>query len=149
MHRWTPPVRPRRRSRWTSEKRLAAKGVKYRYSGVDPGRGRDGQSTVVSRTAGSSELQVRTFGGWPHLTMPALTRAVMETALCGKRVLASWAKKFANKFVDSGRLTGERVLNSPVCNQFHGLPWVVPRPFRRIILATLRYGALVSATAHQ
>ena len=63
MHRWTPPVRPRRRSRWTSEKRLAAKGVKYRYSGVDPGRGRDGQSTRVSRTAGSSELQLRTFGG--------------------------------------------------------------------------------------
>ena len=51
-------MRPRRRSRWTSEKRLAAKGVKYRYSGVDPGRGRDGQSTRVSRTAGSSALQL-------------------------------------------------------------------------------------------
>ena len=66
MHRWTPPVRPRRRSRWTSEKRFAANGVKYRYSGVDPGRGRDGQSTRVSCTAGSSALQLRTFGGWPH-----------------------------------------------------------------------------------
>ena len=82
MHRWTPPVRPRRRSRWTSEKRFAATGVKYRYSGVDPGRGRDGQSTRVSRTAGSSELQLRTFGGWPHLTMPARTRVDRSTCRC-------------------------------------------------------------------
>ena len=52
MHRWTPPVRPRRRSRWTSEKRFAATGVKYRYSGVDPGRGRD-DARAATATRGS------------------------------------------------------------------------------------------------